>query len=95
MTHPLNELTKDQVALLRARLHALVTTVQAIGAVAGVAGSEVEVKITEVVASIEALSADLEPAATPRRPDADKSMEEQARLRATSEVASGEIDMQG
>ncbi|MET0280200.1 MAG: hypothetical protein ABW278_03620 [Steroidobacteraceae bacterium] len=94
MSHPLQELTKDQCALLRARLHTLTTTVQAIGAAEGVAGSPIEQKICEVVAAIEAFSADLAPAEK-QAPDAELSMHDQATARARSEVDSGEIDMQG
>lgn len=89
MRQPLHELTRDQSALLHVRLHALATSVQSIGAVEGVAGTAIEEKIAEVVAAIEALGADLKSA------DSGSSMQEQATARARSEVASGEIDMQG
>jgi hypothetical protein len=95
MTHPLRELTEDQVALLHARLHDLIIAVQGIAAVEGVAATPIEQKVLEIVAAIEAFSADL--GATAPAPAADTKAEahRQATQRAKSEVASGEIDMQG
>lgn len=94
MTHPLRELTEDQVALLHARLHDLIIAVQGIGAVEGV-GTPVEQKVAEIVAAIESFSADLSSNGPAPAADTKAEAHRQATQRAKSEVASGEIDMQG
>jgi hypothetical protein len=95
MTHPLRELTEDQAALLHARLHNLITAVQGIRAVGGVEGGPIDVKVAEIVAAIESLSADLSARQPPPAGDVKKAAQQQASERAHSEVASGEFDMQG
>lgn len=95
MTHPLRELTEDQVALLHARLHDVITAVQGIRSVEGVEGGPIDAKVAEIVAAIEAFSADLSARQPPPTPDVKTEARKQAKDRAHSEVASGEFDMQG